>query len=531
MSKPAFLKTIKFYWLILFVYLALPLFFNLYLTEDTHLIKRSLYLGICTFGLMLPWFICPRLSKLWMLCTIPLYIIYWAGCCHSLIFNVPLNSSSVLVILDSNPEEAKEFYNTFVTPSVIITSLILLLCGIAGFLYLIIARPPKALNKTLIILGIAACLFAWNKQFHSTIFHRYQLLPYRVAHGISNYYQSKEELLKVQQMHTIPTFSSLRNRHAPDHRQTYIIVIGESSNKYHLQWYGYDRATSVYTQKLSFKPYIFKNIKSPHSLTLLSLRKALTFAHDDEIIEGIKKGSLINIFNAAGFKTFWISNHLSNGKGDNLISILGKDSASSIFINDYNDYLTTVTKGISYDEKLLPHIKKALEDKAPRKVIFVHIMGSHSPYDWRLPQAEQHFSLHSPNKLQQFVDFYDDTVRYTDKILSQILSLGLNSNDDAYLLYFSDHGEDISASPDSCRCHIGDEYATPPMYDIPLMLWTNKAYQKSNSDLISRLPQYLDRPFNTQHLIHSIPYLSGISLDELEPQHNLFGPSFVPEKE
>ena len=531
MFKQAFLKAIKTYWLILFVYLALPLFFNLYLTENTHLIKRSIYLGICTFGLMLPWFIFPRLSKFWMLLTIPLYIIYWAGCCHALIFNVSLNSSSVLVILDSNPKEAKEFYNTFVTPSVIITSVTLALSWIMGFLYLMIKSPSKNLNTKLIILGIIACLFAWDKQFHSTIFHRYQLLPYRVAHGISEYYQAKEELLKVQQMHIIPKFSSLKNKHSSQHRQTYIIVIGESSNKNHLQWYGYNRDTSIYTQKLNFRPYIFKNIKSPHSLTLLSLRKVLTFAHDDKIIEGIQKGSLINIFNAAGFKTFWISNHLSNGKGDNFVSILGKDSSKSIFINDYNDYLTTVTKGISYDEKLLPHIKQAIEDKAPRKVIFIHLMGSHSPYHWRLPQTEQHFSLNSPNKLQEFVDFYDDTIRYTDKLLAQILSLGLNSSSDAYLLYFSDHGEDISASPDSCRCHIGDEYATPPMYDIPLMLWTNKAYNKNNPDLISRLPQYLDRPFNTQHLIHAIPYLSGISLDEMEPQHNIFGPSFVPEKE
>ena len=530
MSKLAFLKAIKLYWLILFVYLALPLFFNLYLTEHTHLIKRSIYLGICTFGLMLPWFICPRLSRLWILFSIPLYIIYWAGCCHALIFHVPLNSSSVLVILDSNPEEAKEFYNTFVKPSIIITSLVLLFGGVFGFLYLVIAQPEKALNKKLIILGIIACIFAWSKQFHSTIFHRYQLLPYRVAQGIKEYNLIRDEILKLKQTHTIPKFPSIKSKYATTYPQTYIIVIGESANKDHLSWYGYERDTTPYTQKFP-KPYIFQNIHSPHALTMPSLRKVLTFAHDDQVMEGLGKGSIINIFNAAGFKTFWISNQLSQSKFDNLVGMLGKDAKEAIFINDYNDYLTTITKGNTVDEKLLPHIQKALEDKAPRKVIFVHLMGSHSPYDWRLPQGAQHFSLNSPTPAQKFVDIYDDTIRYTDKVIADILAKMLKLKEDSYLLYFSDHGEDISASPDSCRCHNSDEYATPPMYDIPLMLWTNKAYKKSNPNLISRLPHYLDRPFNTQHLIHSIPYLSGISLDEMEPQHNLFSPSFVPEKE
>lgn len=514
-------------WFLLFLYIALPLFLNLYLTEGRHLLKRSLYLGICAFGLILPWLAFPRFFRGLLLLYLPIYVIYWLGCCHNLIFKVPLNRNSVLTMLDSNPGEAKEFIHTFYSPSVFIVTMAILIS--AGLLFARLTTYPlnRKRNRTAIILAALACLFAWCKGFHNPVYHRNQLLPYRVVDAAYEYHLAKQELLRMKQEHTIPEFTSIRSRHSEKHPQTYVIVIGESANRNHLEWYGYQRETSPYTKQLP-QPYIFKNILSPHSLTLQSLRKVLTFAHDDKVAEGIRRGSIVNIFNSAGFKTFWFSNQLSRGKNDNLIGIIGSDANEAHFINDNNDYLTTITKGITYDEKLLPLIRQALDDPAPRKVIFVHLMGSHSPYDWRIPAAEKHFSLHPSEPLQKFVDNYDDTVRYTDKILAQILTPLLKTPGDAYLLYFSDHGEDISASPDSCRCHIGDEYATPPMYEIPLLLWLNKSFKQNNPELTRNLPGYLNRKFNSQHLIHSIPYLSGLSLDEIEADLNLFAPDFKP---
>lgn len=511
--------------LLLFLYLALPLFFCLYLGEHRHLLKRSLYLGICTFGLMLPWLALPRFFRGLLFVYLPVYLIYWLGCCHLLIFDVPLNRSSILTMLDSNSGEIKEFLHTFYTTPILLLTLTLL-AGCCLLLLRLLSYPVTSeRNRIPLILSLSACLFAWNKGFHNTVYHRNQLLPYRVAGGAYEYYQTRKELLKLKQEHTVPEFPSLRSRHPSDHPQTYVIVIGESAAKNHLQWYGYHRETSSYTRQLP-RPYIFTNVRSPHSLTLQSLRKVLTYAHDDKIAEGLRQGSLVNIFNAAGFKTFWLSNQLSSGKNDNLIGIIGNDAAEATFINDNNDYMTSITKGITYDEKLLPLITNALRDPAARKVIFVHLMGSHSPYDWRIPETEKYYAGQTDNPLQKFVDEYDDTIRYTDKLLAQILTQTFTSSADAYLLYFSDHGEDISASPESCRCHIGDQYATPPMYEIPFLLWTNQAFKRSNPELTANMPGWLTRKFNTQHLIHAIPHLSGLSLKETESAHNLFAADF-----
>ena len=101
----------------------------------------------------------------------------------------------------------------------------------------------------------------------------------------------------------------------------------------------------------------------------------------------------------------------------------------------------------------------------------------------------------------------------------------------AFALYFSDHGDDVGLEAESCHCHTTNPARqTEPMFEIPFLLWTNKAYGNANSSLISSLPQYIDRPFVNHNLIHSLPTLAGLSFDIQDDTKNLFSDKFIPEQ-
>ena len=109
---------------------------------------------------------------------------------------------------------------------------------------------------------------------------------------------------------------------------------------------------------------------------MLSLRDTLTFARKDNVSEGLRHGSLINIFNQAGFKTFWISNQFSRGYHDNMTSVLAHDAKVVNFINNSDkSYIAEKLRDSHYDEKLLSPIRQALRDQAHKKIIFVHLLS------------------------------------------------------------------------------------------------------------------------------------------------------------
>ena len=531
MKKNIYFTSAITYWGIIFCFLITPILISVIIETETHLTKRIIYNLISAIGLLIPFILLPKNHKLLIVLYIPIYFIYWLNICHFSIFKAPLLHQSIQIILDSNPQEVYEFIINFGSKFGLYSFLIY--ACIIFLTYKSLSKldyTPKFSPKFLII-SLCALLFGISKGFHQIQYSRYQYIPYRIAYSGYCYYRDLYNLIQLQKKHLIPQIKGLSSTNSPQTLETYIIVIGESANKEHLGYYGYKRATTPFSsQKIS--PYIFKNVTSAYTSTMLSLRDTLTFAHKNFTSQGLKQGSLINIFNQANFKSFWISNQHAKGKHDNLISVLAHDSHQINFIRNDANFIGNSQQDSFYDEDLLPFIEKALSDSAKKKIIFVHLAGSHTPYQFRFPKSFDVFQEHNKNSFEKAFDDYDNSILYTDFVLSKIIQMVASRKEQSFVLYFSDHGDDVRLEKDSCHCHTTNpKKQTPPMYEIPFLLWVNSAYQKNNPRLVEQIKSYTERPFITHHLIHSLPTLAGLSFDLQEDDKNLFAPSFVPEKE
>ena len=203
-----------------------------------------------------------------------------------------------------------------------------------------------------------------------------------------------------------------------------IIGLGESLRSDHLGIYGYERETTPLLSKMD-DLHIYKNVYSGGTNTWASVPAMLTkvSARPD-----LSK-SIITLANDAGYKTFWLSNQTKVGQSDFSVSTIATQSHYSYFSasDDNTD--------IKYDFILLPKLFEILKNRAPdeKVLIVLNFYGSHGGFKDRYPKDYEKFI-----GVNRRLDQYDNTVLYTDYIISR--TLDISSKYGAKFIYFSDHG-------------------------------------------------------------------------------------------
>lgn len=509
------LKKKTFLWIC--IYTLLPLLLNFFYTQHSQLVKKFANVFVDWAALLLPLFIFPKAAKRYMWIFFLLYPLYWVNICHGILFGGSLSSISFQTVFDSNPAEILDFIGNFFNVDILLATLLLFVSG----LYILLKKAaPLELNRRARLIGLIVCALFFVIMFYQALRPKYRILPVKMVTEYLTYRNDLRRIIEIKNSRSIEPFADIVSSVPADEPQTYVVVIGESVDRGHLNLYGYHRNTMPKLTSYADELYIFRNVYSPHSHTLSSLRKVLTFAHDEELTDAYDRGSIINYFNDAGFKTFWLSNQYSMGDNDNVIAVYGEDAKRVEFTNTMN----WQEMESEYDEVLLPLVEKALQDKAERKIVFVHLMGSHGRYENRYPKHFRRFYDYETAR-QKKVCHYDNSIVYTDYVLNKIIKQLRKTGQYAYLLYFSDHGEDVYDRDDSCFCH-SEDIASRHMFEIPFILWLSERYKRLNPALAERLPDYAGRLFNTQNLIHSLPTLSGLDNPDIKPELNLFAPEY-----
>ncbi len=481
---------------------------------------RYFYAVCLSLAFMLPVFVFPKQIKLYfMLLLVFVYVPVWANACHMLLYKTGFTSASFRAIFMTNPGELVEFCNTFAD-----YRLWLFTFALFGFAVFAIrkVRPVNKLPPVFVKNMQRVCLlflvFTILKGFYTFHDYKNQLVSLKVRDELDLFQDEVENARRLRLLIGAYDFANIRSIFPADREQTYVVVIGESASREHMQIYGYGRPTSPLLSREK-DLLLFDNVVSPHANTTESLRKALSFAHfgNDELAAA--KGSVVDYFNAAGFKTFWISNQNEAGPWDDLVAVWAKAAAYNKFIN------RTHWRNLDapFDEKLVPHIAQALQDKAKRKIIFVHLMGAHANYAKRFPKEFAKFS--GQGERQESLAAYDNAMLYNDYVISQILALLKQEKKISYLLYFSDHAEDVRDADDSCHCH-SEPIATPQMFRVPFVLWLSPEYKAAREAYAAALKARTGRYYNTEHLIHSLADLSGLLNFDIEYQNSIFSDKY-----
>ncbi|MCI2227931.1 phosphoethanolamine transferase [Polaribacter sp. MSW13] len=294
-------------------------------------------------------------------------------------------------------------------------------------------------------------------------------------------------------------------------QEIYVLVIGETARKHNFSLYNYSRKTSPNLDTLS-NVFAFKNANTTANLTSLSIPFIFTRATPQKPQLKFTEPAIINGYKEAGFKTYWISNQ-STGVG----SVFGfYSSLADVYKN------TSVSlDAANYDETLFPVLQDILDDTTTKKkFIVIHTLGSHFRYNYRYPDSYQKFkptlnrslSIENTNdisKKKELINSYDNSILYTDYVISNFINQIKKQNAVSFLYYISDHGENLYDDENKKLLH---GYINPTKYEIevPLIIWTSKKYKKEYTNKISNLNKNIHSRISSTNTFHTLLDLSNI---------------------
>jgi len=168
------------------------------------------------------------------------------------------------------------------------------------------------------------------------------------------------------------------------------------------------------------------------------------------------------------------------------------------------------------------------------KIVFIHLVGSHTEYSERYTKEYSYFN----NKIipipygkdlcsnqKKIIDEYDNSVRYNDHIIATIIELVKAQCEYSWVLYFSDHGDELFEYRDMFG-HQGMKFSKY-MCEIPFILWVSDKYKAANRELFTKLPGYLNRAYSTEDVIHTISSLSKLKYADFYPSRSILSDSFI----
>lgn len=307
-------------------------------------------------------------------------------------------------------------------------------------------------------------------------------------------------------------------------KETYVFVIGESVDRKHMKIYGYDRQTTPYFERLKDELFVFKDVTTAHVFTASAVKSMLLLQDNLRRIY-----SIIQFFKNAGFKTFWFSNQGKVDNFDNSIMRFGKNCDEYAFIygkdviyssENYNLNFQNESRRLKlWDENLLKYLEKALSDRAEKKLIVLHFEGSHPPIDMRYPPEFEKFSLSQKcydKEKALAVCLYDNSILYTDYILSKIIKDLKKRGETSAMLYLSDHGQDVN---DTKECILAAR-TWPNGYEVPFVVWVSEKYRKNNAEFIKHWD--INRKYVTNKTAYTLIDLARLSHPDIDLSNSIF---------
>lgn len=293
-----------------------------------------------------------------------------------------------------------------------------------------------------------------------------------------------------------------------------IVVAGETARAENFSLGGYDRETNPLLARQDIQ--YFTNTSSCGTATAVSLPCMFSvytranYTHR----KGLATENLVDVLSRAGIKTEWWENNTgSKGIADRIAYTSFSDINDPRFCND-NECVDDVT---------LDGLGAWLDGVKGDSVLVIHQQGSHGPaYYLRYPEKFRRFTpdcrtadLGSCSR-QEVVNAYDNSLLYTDYILSSVIDM-LKAREDKVagsMIYMSDHGESLGER--GLYLHGAPYFIAPSQQtQIPFVLWTGKE-TKAGIDQAC-LQATLNEPRSHDNLFHTVLGLMNVSTRVYEP--------------
>lgn len=435
-----------------------------------------------------------------IVCSIVVFIVLLEGI-YYLILDAVFSPSAIFIALDTNATESSEFFQDYFSFDVLFYAAFVVIIGFLLIRFEAFRETNKKFKWAYLLGSILSVIGLCHPMAYS------QSFPYTLSIGLYEYWNTAQELNDLRYNKT-GNFADVSCDLSGD--EIYVVVIGESTNRNHMQLYGYSRNTNPKLNARKHELVVYKDVVSAHAYTIASLTRALSLEHEGN------NNNIIQLLNAAEFNTFWLSNQAPIGLYETLITKIGMTAIQTVFTSSETWFYNA-----PYDEVLLPHFKEIVSEKGP-KVVFVHLLGTHGAYYMRYPSNFKRFDPALKESKHPKVDHYDNAVYYNDYVVNEIINITQSSNGKSFVLYLSDHGEEVYDEIDYAG-HSVDQNITKSMFEVPFILWQSKAFQEHQS-----LEHKTKRKFSLDNLSHAIADLCGVSSSHVDYTKSLFSSKFQP---
>lgn len=307
---------------------------------------------------------------------------------------------------------------------------------------------------------------------------------------------------------------------APD--GVYILVVGESLTRDHMNVYGYGRETTPFQTEANIDPHytFFNHVYSCYTQTVQVLTCALTEKNQYNGMNLSEAYSIIDLAREAGFKTTWISNQSRFGIWDTPIGAIGSECDDQYWVNQYVG-TDVVTK--DYDTALIPYLKK-VDPNNRRQLIVIHLMGSHISYWDRYPAEFYHWP-EDVSKNRETADImndeYDNSVLFNDYVMKSIMNEATNYLHADGVIYFSDHGEEVTARPG----HNADQFNFT-MVRIPFWVYVSNDYYDMNPQIVGMIKERRNTPASNDMVYDTLMGMMGLTAVHYDPACDLFNSNY-----
>ncbi|ENM5746535.1 phosphoethanolamine--lipid A transferase [Vibrio mimicus] len=304
-------------------------------------------------------------------------------------------------------------------------------------------------------------------------------------------------------------------------------ILGETARVQNYQYYGYPRETNAYTAP--YQPIFFKNVASCGTATAISVPCMFSnmTRNNFDRNQADNQDNVLDILQRAGISLLWKEDDGGDkGVAKNIPSIeLARDKREGLCDGD-----------TCYDIAMLENLDQEIAQQKGNRMIFMHFIGSHGPtYFQRYPKEMATYQPDCPEadiencSVEQIVNTYDNTIRYTDYVIAQLIGK-LESLQDRYntaLVYISDHGESLGEN--GLFLH-GMPYNLAPDYQtqVPLLVWMSKGFSQSKGIDSNCLRSKTESSYSHDNLFHSLLGMMDISTEAYQPNLDLFAQCRAP---
>ncbi|MBR6167335.1 MAG: phosphoethanolamine transferase [Paludibacteraceae bacterium] len=298
-------------------------------------------------------------------------------------------------------------------------------------------------------------------------------------------------------------------------QELYVLSIGESLRYKNISLNGiYPRQTTPMLKRQTnlclYSDYYANATLTQHALPLL-----FTPTETSDFYEHFNYKTIAATFSETGFTTALVS-HRAQLLNNGYHNYLAKDFDTIIWVEHDSLIAPALTKLAKQEQKLF---------------VVTHYLGNHMFYTNRTEDClvwRPDYNADPKTKSNSlFLNAYDNSVLYTDRLLSECIDSLREMKALSAWLFISDHGEYISSRVSG---HGHTYHPTKEEYHVPLMVWYSDEYAAAYPEKVANMIKHKDEPVCADCVFWSLLNMANIDVPASPDGKSIFDDQLKFEK-